>query len=159
MSQIVLDAIDAELRTLVRIVPARAADAPLGFGRDLSCVVDVTADMAEVDPASPVGIGQAAIRRLITPRGTLADDPGYGIDVRGYCNRGVTAQELRELGGLVRLELTKDDRIADVSVAVTTPSAGALHIDARITPADPDLTPFALIFSLQSGALTVEAIG
>lgn len=158
MSAIVLERIAHEIALLK---PAAApSSTSLGFGRDWSCVLDVAPDFAEVDPASTVGVGQAAIRRLITARGTLPGDRNYGMDVRAYCSRGVTVQDLRELEGLVRLELAKDERIEDATVTVTTPRPGELALDIRIQPVDPALTPFDLTFALDtSGALTVEKIG
>ncbi len=158
MSQIVLDRIALELAALPAVPVAAASD--LGFGRDLRCVLDVRPDMAEVNPASPLGVGEAAIRRLITARGTLPGVPDYGLDVRAYCSRGVTAQDLRELEGRIRLELAKEERIEDTTVTVTTPSPGALSIQIEIRPADPARDPFPLTFALTaSGELTVERIG
>lgn len=157
MSTVVVDRIARELALLQAAAP-KAADA-LGFGRDLSCVLDITADCAEVDPASVVGVGQAVIRRLITPRGQLPGDANYGMDVRGYCSHGVTVQTLRELEGLVRLEIGKDERIEDATVSVTTPTPGALTFAVQLKPADPALTPFELTFAVTSGALAVERLG
>lgn len=171
MSQIVNDAIARELAALglERVVPntqiARGTTGPggvvpdLGFGRDLSCVGDVTPSLAEVEPYSPIGIGEATIRRLTTPRGTLPDDPDYGFDVRAYCNRGVSRQDLRDLGGLARAEATKDDRIEDVTVTLTEPARGELVVYVRITPANPAVESFALTFRVTSGAAVLMELG
>lgn len=156
MSQIVLDAIAADLAELTRIVPVPTG--PLGYGRDLSCVDDVTEALDEVDPFSPAAIGEALLRRLTTPRGGLSDDADYGLDVRSCCNRGVPASELRELAGQIRSEATKDDRVEDASVTVTLPSLNAMSIRILVTPADPLLDPFSLTFAVVSGQLLLEAL-
>jgi hypothetical protein len=131
----------------------------LGYGRDLSCVLDLTDDLAEVDPLSPVAIGEATLRRLLTARGSLPDHRDYGLDVRGMCNRGVPYSELRDLAGQVRNEISKDDRIESATVTVTPQAGGQLDFAVRITPAVVGLTPFSLTFAVVSGQLTVEAIG
>lgn len=157
MSETVRAAIDREIAALARVVDAPTLD--LGWGRDLACVTELSPTLAEVDPLEPRGIGEAALRRLITPRGALPGDRDYGLDVRSFLNRGVPLAELRDVAGLVRVELTKDDRIAEVTVDVTMPSAGALRFAMQIVPADPALEPFALIFGVTSSDVVTEAIG
>lgn len=157
MPQSVLDQIDRELAQLSKLVPTPAGN--LAFGADLSCVSDLTMDAAEVAGGSVQGLGEAMIRRLTTARGLLADDPDYGIDLLLYLNRGTTARELRDLAGLVTLELQKDDRVDDISVEVSQPSPAQLDFRVRVTPADARLHPFSLTFAVTSGALTVESLG
>lgn len=156
MSQIVFDSIAADLAELTRIVPVPTP--PLGYGNDLSCVEDVTEALDEVDPFSPVAIGEALLRRLTTPRGQLPDDPDYGFDIRGYCNRGVPTGELRELAGQIRSEVSKDDRVEDASVTVTVPDLSTMSVRIEVTPADPLLDPFSLTFAVVSGQLLLEAL-
>lgn len=157
MSQTVLDAIDADIAELARLVPQPAPE--LAFGSDLSCVTDLTPDAAELDPADRRGIGEATIRRLTTARRVLVDDPDYGIDVRSFLNTATSATELRDIAGQIRVESLKDDRIDDIDVTVTQPRPEALVIALRITPLDPRQHPFALTFGVTSGALTLESIG
>ncbi len=157
MSQTVLDAIDAEIALLSKTVATPTE--PLGYGVELSCVLDADENLSEVDPMSPVGIGQATLRRLNTPRGMIADDRDYGVDVRGYCNRGVPVDELVALNGTIRLEVVKDDRIADVAVTVTIPALNELNISIWITPMDPTLQPFALVLAATPDTLTIERLG
>lgn len=135
-------------------------DAPtgaLGYGTDLACVTDVTPDLEEVDPFSVRAIGEALIRRFTTPRGTLPDDPDYGLDLRSYCNRGVTATQLRELASQLRGEAGKDDRVDDAAITVTA-EGSSLTVAARITPADPDLEPFDLTFAVTSADVLAVTI-
>jgi len=156
MNDTVLAAIDRELAALEHVAEPPTGD--LGWGRDLSCVAELSPTLAEVDPWTVRAIGEAAIRRLTTPHGTLVDAPDYGLDVRSFCNRGVTPLDLAELGGRARLELLDDDRIDEALVTVTAPSPGLLNVNARLTPADPRLRPFALVLAVTSASVLVEAL-
>jgi hypothetical protein len=156
MSKTVLDAIDGSIATLARVVDAPTG--ALGFGTDVWCTDDADENLSDVDAFSPVGIGQALVHRLTTPTGTLPDDRDYGLDVRGYCNRGVPVDELRDLAGAIRLEITKDDRVDDASVNVTIPEANTLRIAIRITPENPAITPFSMVLAAMPGELTLEIL-
>lgn len=90
-----------------------------GFGSDLSCADDLTADMAELASDDPLVVAQATYRRLNTPRGALIDDPDYGLDVCSYLHKGMTPQEVRAIAGQIRLEVLKDDRVLEAEVRVT----------------------------------------
>jgi hypothetical protein len=159
MSDAVKAAIAADLATLTREVDPPSG--PLGYGRDLSCVLDVTPDFAEIDPMSLEAISQALIRRLITPRGALVDDPDYGLDLRGYCNRGATTAELRGLSSAVRGECRKDDRVDDVLVTLTlelVAAAQRLSVQLTVTPADPTLATFTLTFAVTSAGVLTDTL-
>lgn len=158
MNDTVKASIDAQIAELARLVPQPTGD--LGYGNDLSCVSDLTEDLAEVDPFSMQAISEAAIRRLTTPRGSLPDDRNYGIDVRSYANRATAIAELRELSGRCALELAKDDRIDTATVTSTQdPLSYSLRLSVVITPASPTLNPFTLTFAVTSGAAVLEAFG
>lgn len=154
---VVTDAIAADLATLERVVDAPVGE--LGYGTDLSCVTDVTDDLAEVDPNSTTAIAESLLRRYSTPRGGLPDDPDYGCDVRGFANRGVTVAELRDLGGAARNEARKDDRVEDAEVIATSSQNGSvLAVSGKITPADPALGTFSFTFAVTGGQALLETI-
>jgi phage baseplate assembly protein W len=157
MSQMVLDAIDVEIAALVREVPVPVA--PFAYGRDLSCVLDLTEDMADVDENSTLAIGQALVRRLITPNGTLFDEPDYGEDIRAYMNRGVTSRDLRGYEGKIRNEVTKDDRVAEARVTVAMVAPTEMDIAIQVTPVDPVLGVFTLTLALTDAGLLLQEIG
>lgn len=135
-----------EMASLERVVDPPTGN--LGYGSDLWCILDLLPNVAEVDPNSYTAIGQAVLRRLVTARGTLPDDPHYGIDVRGMLNRGIPVQQLRDLQGQIRSEVMKDDRIADALVSVTMPEQRALTVVVTITPEVPNLVPFDLTLAI-----------
>lgn len=153
----VSDFIDSEIALLTREVVAPVA--PFGYGVDLSCIDDVTDDLSEVDPSSVIALGEALLRRLTTPRGTLPDDRGYGIDVRSYCNLGMSTQDTRDLGSKIRSEVTKDDRVDDAVVTVGDAVSTQLSISIQVTPIDRTLGVFTLTLSVTDGQLLLEAIG
>jgi hypothetical protein len=153
----IADRIAEELATLTRVTPTPTA--PFGYGSDLSCIEDLTDDMEELDPFSVRGIGEAVIRRLITQRGTLQDDPEYGHDVREYLNRGMTTADIGDAQTTIRNEIAKDDRVADSSVTLRLETLTSLTVSIVLTPADPNITPFALTFAVTDGAVVVEALG
>jgi len=157
MSTSVRDAIVAGQAELTRVVDPPTGD--LAYGIDLSCVTDVTEALDEVDPNSPTGIAEAAIRRLTTPRGGLIDDPDYGINLTGYLNKGTTTEELRTLVGDIRNELRKDDRIDDVDATIEYIAAtNSMRVKVVFTPADPDLDTFTLTFTVDNTEALIESI-
>jgi hypothetical protein len=153
---VVSDFIDAEVALLAREVVSPVA--PFFYGVDLSCVEDVTDDLAEVDPNSVTALGEALLRRLTTPRGTLPDDRNYGIDVRSFCNLGMSTQDIRDLASKIRSEVTKDDRVDDAAVTIGNPVTSDLSIAVQVTPVDRALGVFTLTLAVTDGQLLLEAI-
>jgi hypothetical protein len=103
----------------------------------------------------------ALYRRLITPRGTLrgGDEEGaYGFDVAGYVGAIGYESALAALPGLVRGELLKDDRVADIDVAATisTSTDGEVSIALVITGVLADEEEdFALTLGVSDTTVTI----
>lgn len=155
---IVTDAIAEGLAALERVQDH--AVEPFGYGSDLACSSDLTPGMAEVSGDSIAALSQAIVRRLDCPRGALPDDPDYGIDLRSYCNRGTTADEIRGLATSINGELTKDDRIDRVVVTLTpSPTGSAIRVHLDVTPIDHRVGGFSLTLSASSAAVLIEEIG
>ncbi len=155
MTQVVLDALAAGLLEVIREVDVPSE--PFGYGTDISCTLDLDERMGEVDPASSLAIAEALVRRLDTPRGALVDDPDYGLDLKSYCNRGVTRSDLLSLAERVRLEVTQDDRVATATVTVSS-DGSALSVQVRVTPEDPSTGSFAMTLAVTSSAVVLEAM-
>jgi hypothetical protein len=157
MNALVQTSIAEQLATLAPVVDTPVA--PLGYGVDLSCVTDLAEDLPEVDCMSNQAIAEALIRRLITPRGALPDDPDYGFDLRGLLNRGVTLAELRAVTGQARSEVRKDDRVLDAKVSASfTLQNSTLSVSIEVTPADVDNNTFSFTFALTDTTVAIEVI-
>lgn len=157
MTDAVRDFLAAYLENVERIVDP--PEPPLGFGSDMSCVDDLTEDMAEVDGSTTRALAEALIRRIGTPRGSVLDAPDYGIDLRSYLHRGSTQSELLGLAGDVSNEWRKDDRVERVEVEISVIEFGRiLRGRGRVYPADPSITPFTLTFGITDAAVAIEEI-
>lgn len=159
MTSIVRDAIAAALLEVETVVDAPVD--PFGYGSDLSCDSDLDEDMLELDGVRDARLilAQAIVRRLDCPRGRYPGDGDYGVDLRGALNRGTTATELRQMGGRIRNELSKDDRISEVAVTLTPNSTGSeIRTTLQVTPVDPSVGGFELVLAVQPGAVMIEAL-
>jgi len=149
--------IATQLATLVRTVDFPVA--PFGFGSDIAGAADLDPNMRETNGLTTFALAEAIVRRLDCPRGALPDDKDYGIDLRSYVNRGVTAQDVRSLGGQIRSELSKDDRIDSTTVVLRPNSTGSiLQIEIAVRPFDARLGGFNLTLSASSAAVLLEEI-
>lgn len=157
MSDVVRDAIAAELALLTRVLPSPTGD--LGFGSDLSCDTDLAEGMLELAGDNRLVVAQSALRRYITPRGSIPDAPNDGLDLMAWVSRGTIADDIRALQGQMASEATKDDRVA-VASAVATPSADGSRLSAsvRLVPSDPKIAPFEMVVSVTSASALIEEI-
>jgi hypothetical protein len=136
-------------------VGGRSPDSPLGYGRDAWCVSSATEDEREVDPDSPLGMAQMAMRACTTPRDTCPDAPGRGFDVRRALSRATGLSELLAYEGMATSEIEQDDRVDSVEVSLTLDRSLAIpsvRLRFVITPVRADLGPFA-------GVITVPETG
>jgi hypothetical protein len=71
----------------------------------------------------------------------------------------MTSTEVRELGGQIRGELLKDDRVSALTVIVRPDStAKELSIELAITPVALDVGAFSLTLSATSAAILITEI-
>jgi len=108
-------------------------------------------------------LAQSIYRRLTTPRGTLrggAEESAYGLDLAGLLGSVSTPAALAGIPAMVRAELLKDDRIADVQVTYTAVTeangTAAVTLTANVTPAD-EAESFTLTIGVSDA--TVAIIG
>jgi hypothetical protein len=128
------------------------------FGRDTSCTASLLTGRFSVGAKL---VGEAAYRRLTTPRGMLRGgevEANYGLDILDLIGSVATKADAAALPGRIRAELQKDERIArvDVTVTPTLLSGGAVAYDIAID-ADTALGPFALVLRVTD--VTVEVLG
>jgi len=157
MSEVAKATIAAELALLTQIVDFPVE--PFDYGSDISGDFDVDPNADEVSGRTTLSLAQAIVRRLDCPRGQLPDDPNYGIALRSYANKGTTAREVRQLGGQIRAEVLKDDRVESLTVTVRPSSTGqTLTIELAIVPIDSAIGGFSLTLSASSSAVLLEEI-
>lgn len=157
MSDIVKDAIAAEIALIEPIVAH--ASAPFGYGSDISCAHDVDEGVRELDGFDPLVLAQAIARRLDCPRGALPDDPDYGISLRERVNVETTAADIRAMGGQIRGEVLKDDRVSALVVKVNpTPTGSSIGIVLEVTPFDARTGSFTLTLSASDAGVLIQAI-
>lgn len=157
MNEVAHGVISSELAAVGRETDVPAP--PYGYGRDLACVGDLSPDLEEVDPMSPRAIAEAILRRFDCPRGALVDDPDYGFDLSGELNRGQRRSDAIAIGGLIRAEAEKDDRVDSVSVESTL-SADSSELSATliVTPIDPRVGGFSMVLAATSAGVVLEAM-
>jgi hypothetical protein len=99
----------------------------LGYGVDTWCGDRLVTGRMSRRSKTPL---LAIHRRLITPRGTLRDDPTYGFDVASYVGAVGYTTAIAALPSILRAEISKDDRLANVSarVVATTSAAGLVSL-------------------------------
>ena len=128
----------------------------LGWGSDLSCTDDFAEGFPEVPADDVEGISQAIYRRLITPRGALLDDPEYGYHVAALLNAPLNQLAVEGIAGSIRNEVTKDDRVESVTVALEQVDRRTIRLTISVTPIDPALSAFELVISAGDGSLYRE---
>jgi hypothetical protein len=114
------------------------------FGTDLSCVSDLTPNMAEV--SGNTVLAQAIARRLITPRGRLIDDPNYGYDLSAFLNADLGPGDVGKITANVYAECLKDERVLDAQVSVSL-ALNVLTVTVTLSTAN---GPFTLVLSISS---------
>lgn len=105
------------------------SNANLGYGTDLLCREDCTANMDEVDPESPEAVASDLFRRLSTTKGKIlndpeaivavGEDPHYGYALASLLNEGSTAAEVAAHADLAAAECRRDDRLKACTVELT----------------------------------------
>ena len=86
-------------------------------------------------------VGQALYRRLTTRRGTLLDDPNYGIHLLELLGSSVSDDVRASYPGRIRNECAKEPRVDSVTVSITETVEGAgltweVAIDVLTTEGD-----------------------
>lgn len=119
------------------------------YGTDISCSADI--DQAFRLVSGTERVTQALYRRLTTKRGSVADAPDYGFDVRELLSRGLTDDDVGSLAGIIRQEILKEECVS-VAVVATTLVDGALQIDARC---ESSVGPLAFVLSVTEAAVVL----
>ena len=127
------------------------------FGRDLSCMTGLRTGRFATGARL---VGEAAFRRLTTPRGALRggeEEQNYGLDLTELIGSTSPKATAASLPGRIRAELLKDERIEEVSAEVTDVSDGVSTRFDIVIEALTSEGPFEL--QLLVDGVTVELLG
>jgi len=127
------------------------------FGRDISCTTSLRTGRFATGARH---VGEAAYRRLTTPRGMLRggeEEQSYGLDLTELIGSTSTKSDAAALPGRIKTELEKDERIASVEATVTTVKEGPSTSFEIVIVATTDAGPFTL--KLAVDAVSVELLG
>jgi hypothetical protein len=123
------------------------------FGDDIACDpqegIPATFEMASERTA----LVQAIVRRFQTRRGTLVDDPDYGLDLTDWVGKRTDTAQLFAWQQALQGEALKDERIQSARARMTLTPQGGLRFTLALGTA---LGPFVL--TLQVGDLSVELL-
>lgn len=101
-----------------------ATPTTVDYGRDTSCTTSRrTGRLA----SGRVLLGEAAYRRITTPRGMLRggeEEESYGIDILSLVGASNPRAVAARLPGQIRDEILKDERFTDATAIVTTVQNG-----------------------------------
>lgn len=133
--------------------------APFRYGTDIACTDDIPADFREVSADDHQGIAESLVRRLLTPRGGLIDDPTYGDGLMSLIHHGITVQELAGIQQRIEQECRKDDRI-DRCVVQVSPvpeplSTGHMIVTLKVSAQDPSQS-FTLVLGVDGSGLIID---
>lgn len=135
------------------------------YGRDLSCVGDLTLSMDECGTgvAGPLGgvtiVAQAVARRLMTPRGSLADDEDYGDDLRELVGGTIDLRfGLGQITARAQREILKEQRVSACTVAGNY-DATAKILTLNILLVAAGVGPFTLTLAISAVSVTILSAG
>ena len=114
------------------------------YGTDLSCVSDLTPNMAETNGTHAVA--EAIARRLQTPRGSLIGDANYGFALTDYVNDDVSQQDIAIISSNTQQECLKDERVSSAKAQLTFAN-NALVATISLVAAP---GPFTLVLSISN---------
>lgn len=127
------------------------------FGKDTSCAMSLRSGRYSTGARL---VAEACFRRLTTPRGMLRggdDEANYGLDLTELIGSASTKLDAAALGGRIKAEILKDERLLNVTVDVVRTLVGAgTHYDVTIS-GETDAGPFDLTLAVDE--VTVELLG
>ena len=119
------------------------------YGSSWSCVDDLT--MPSVLVKGNRVVAEAVVRRLLTRRGQLVDDPNYGFSLTDFLEADLTPSELARIQAGVQSECLKDERVFGVTATVTLAGAALVVVIVLAVATG----PFTLVLSVNDVTATI----
>ncbi len=123
------------------------------FGLGWSCTTDLT--MPSIMVTGFRIVAEAIIRRWLTPRGGLLEDPSYGYDLTDAIGEDVGPSDLARMSQAAAEEAQKDQRVRACYVTMGLINTGdnpTLSVQARVETAD---GPFTLVAAVTNVTVTL----
>lgn len=128
------------------------------YGLDLACTDDMTIGATEV--SGTANVAQAIYRRLISPRGSLIDDPDYGSDVTLLVDDVQTSRQAAIIAQQIDTEARKDERVLASQTQGEFRQLGGSQVSyLASTVANTAEGPFRLVLSITNVSVDVLQIG
>jgi len=120
------------------------------YGRDLRCWDDLDDNAAEAEGVDVVA--QDAYHELISPRGSILEDPDAGAGVLSFLQQKVSPGFLSSIPGRLANALQRDPRIDDANGTATSTDGGqTIRCSLRASTGQ---GPFDLVFDLTETTVT-----
>ena len=127
----------------------------IDYGRDLSCMTDLTSTATEV--TGRLLLAESCVRRLQTDQGALIDDPNYGYNIVGEIDNDLTDRDIARIASQVDNELMKDERIRlSQTTASYVQKTGILTVSIRLTD---HIGPFTLVLAISAVTIDILKVG
>lgn len=88
------------------------------FGTDIDCGPDGLSPTFDL-VSGREALVQAVLRRYQTRRGTLVDDPNYGLDVRAWIGKRLSSTQIFAWQQELASEAAKDERVISARARLT----------------------------------------
>lgn len=131
------------------------------FGLGWSCTTDLT--MPAIMVSGFRIVAEAIIRRWLTPRGGLLEDPSYGYDLTDAIGEDIGPSDLARMSQAAAEEAQKDQRVRACYVTMGVLNSGdvsgapTLSVQARVETADGPFTLVAAVSQVTVLLLQVNA--
>jgi phage baseplate assembly protein W len=120
------------------------------YGSDLLCWDDLDEDAREVEGVDVVA--QDAYHELISPRGSILEDPDAGAGVRTLLQQKVSPGFVASIPGRLANAIQRDPRI-DAASGKATSKDGGQSVECELH-AETGEGPFRLVFVLTEDTIT-----
>jgi hypothetical protein len=90
-------------------------------------------------------VAEAIVRRWMTPRGGLIDDPNYGFDLTDGLSDDLDKAGLARMANSASAEALKDERVSACDVTILLSAAGVFTVVGKVTTGQ---GPFRMVVSV-----------
>lgn len=122
-------------------------------GRDWICGTEL--DPNGLESLSVADVAYSIVRRITTERGSLIDDPDYGIDIRDFLHLDMTPAQLNSIAAQVQYEVQLEPRVLSNAVTVSKVDYRELSIQIAFSTRDGEQ---ALTLSVSESGITVAKL-